>query len=588
MKRPLPLTACPAPSLDWSRPGVPAATAFEDIYFSTDGGLEESQAVFLKGCDLPNRWRNRLHSTIGELGFGSGLNFLSTWQSWDQSETGGHLHYVSVEKYPFSREELKHALHHWPELGPKTQSLIAQWPGRVKGLHRLRLAPDVTLTLIHDDIVPALNALDARIDSWFLDGFSPAKNPEMWSQDVMDALARLSHKENRLASFSVAGQVRQALAKAGFDVEKKPGFGRKRHRLEAKYAGKTPSSVALRNDQTHISPIIIGGGIAGASLAYALQRYGLSPILYEKDPQYLQAASGNPAALIKPRLDLQDRAESRFFLASFLYACEIFAQCNAITTRSIIHKSLSAKDTERFKKLVGQAALSSDHMTLSGNDLNLISSCVINPKTAITYLTRNIEIRTANITRYEKIDKTWNVFDSHNTCIGQGSHIILCAGADIRHFAKENDEPFRFSRGQLSWAKADKRLTRPVTYGGYALPLEDNILLGATHDRLGYKNPYLVNQKSDEYNFSAFRQTMGYDLKPSSRPSRASIRVTTANTLPRAGQTAEGIWILSGLGSRGFVFAPLLGDFIAAQILGLPSPLDRRLKQIFAPRTIKV
>ncbi len=582
MTCPAPLTAAPAPSLDWSRPGVPATTEFGDIYFSTDGGLQESQAVFLDGCDLPNRWRGKTHSTIGELGFGSGLNFLSTWQIWDQNKTGGHLHFVSVEKYPFSRVELEKALSHWPELAIKAKRLIAEWPGRVKGFHRLRVASDVTLTLIHDDILPALKALEAKIDSWFLDGFSPAKNPEMWTQDVMDALARLSHKDTRLASFSVAGHVREALAKAGFKVEKKTGFGRKRHRLEARFDEVKTDPI---NIQTVFSPIIIGGGIAGASLAYAFKRYGVSSTLFEKDIDYTHAASGNPSALIKPRLDLQDRPESRFFLSSFLYASQIFRQSKAVTSSAILHKSLSEKDRLRFKKLVKQAALPASHLTLSDDDLHLVSSLIIDPKIAREFLTQDVEIKRAEIARFEKIDQTWHVFDADNESLGQTTHLILCAGADIRDFPLEGLEPFRFSRGQLSWAKADKRLSRPTTYGGYALPIKNKILLGATHDRLVDKDPYILDPESDADNFTKFREAMGYDLIPDNQASRASIRVTTANTLPRAGATADGAWILSGLGSRGFVFAPLLGEFIASQIMGLPSPIDKAVRDILGLKT---
>ena len=316
MPAPIPLTQCEAPQLDWSRPGTPAATDFGDIYFSVDGGLEEAETVFLKACGLPAAWQNRRRFVIGELGFGSGLNFLAAWRMWDSTKpNAGRLHFISIEKYPFDAQQLKRALSAWPELETYSSQLIENWPSRVKGFHRLHFG-DVTLTLIHDDISNALDELDAKIDAWFLDGFSPAKNPDMWSAEIMQKLAKLSAAGASLGTFTVAGHVRQGLTEAGFQVEKNEGFGRKRHRLEARFPGETQDVPAIE------TPTIIGAGIAGASLVRAFARRGIIPNVIH-DPIH-KAASHNAAALIKPRLDLQDRPESRFFLASYLYALRVY------------------------------------------------------------------------------------------------------------------------------------------------------------------------------------------------------------------------------------------------------------------------
>jgi len=197
---------------------------------------------------------------------------------------------------------LRQALSHWPALKDKAARLIALWPGPVKGLHRLHLCAQVTLTIYIEDVDTALDQISTPIDSWFLDGFSPAKNPAMWSGEIMKKLAKLSHKNTRLSTFTVAGHVRHALSEAGFTISKEAGFGRKRHRLEAKFEGGPD-----RPQPQALSPLIIGGGIAGASLARAVNRAGLSARLIHDDPDMTFAASGNPAAMIKPRLDLQDR-----------------------------------------------------------------------------------------------------------------------------------------------------------------------------------------------------------------------------------------------------------------------------------------
>jgi len=330
MPPPIPLTLCPAPSLDWSLPGTPAATDFGDIYFSTDGGLAETRAVFLAGCGLPHAWIDQAVFTISELGFGSGLNFLACWQLWNATATAKQeLHFLSIEKFPFSQKDLKQALSVWPELAEFSDQLIKKWPGRAKGIHRIDFGR-VQLTLVHEDIDAALDQISGlKANTWFLDGFSPSKNSEMWSPSVLKRIGENSAPTARLASFSVAGAVRTGLEKAGYEVSKKPGFGRKRHRLEAVYI-KPIQQTAMRPDRV----LIVGAGIAGWSLARALKNRGIAFDLIDNDDH--PAASRNPAAVVKPRFDLQDRPESRFFLSSYLYALKCYDSAATLGTGILI------------------------------------------------------------------------------------------------------------------------------------------------------------------------------------------------------------------------------------------------------------
>jgi len=569
MSAPKALTQCEAPSLDWSRPDTPAARNFGDIYFSTDGGLEETRTVFLGGCGLPEAWQDETWQdkdiyTIGELGFGSGLNFLTTWQMWAQSapETS-RLHFISVEKYPFDAAQLEQALKTWTELEVYAAQLIAAWPQRVKGFHRLEFGR-VTLTLIHDDIAPALDALDAKIDAWFLDGFSPAKNPDMWSAQIMQKLAGLSADGARLATFTVAGAVRQALSKAGFEVEKKTGFGRKRHRLEARLI--TPTK-APKPQNSKPQPTIIGSGIGGASLARAFLRRGITPRIISRGNQ--QAASGNAAALIKPRLDLQDRPESRFFLASYLYALRAYRDTAGIISKGVTQFPKTEKEAQRFEKLVKQAPMSGEHLGDVDGAMSLPQALIISPKDILTEWTRGAEIITQDITDLDAMDGT----------------VFAAMGHGIRALMTSKDPELRFSRGQISWAKANDKITQAVSYGGYALPVNGKCLIGATHDRLDGRDPYAARPEDDARNFVQFENVMGYALKPDdSAQSRASVRVTTPNTLPMILNPHSGQYSLTGLGSRGFVFAPLLAEAIVSHWLDEPLPIDKKLWAQFGPR----
>ena len=547
MPPPQPLTQCDPPKLDWSRPGTPAAYDFGDIYFSTDGGIEETRTVFLEGCGLPKGWQNRDRFVIGELGFGSGLNFLTTWQLWQKTKTpNSRLHYVSIEKFPFEADELSKALSAWPELSNFTKQLISAWPGRVKGFHRLHFE-DVTLTLIHDDIGAALGALDASIDAWFLDGFSPSKNPDMWSTEIMHKLAKLSSLGARLASFTVAGVVRTALQEAGFETEKKKGFGRKRHRLEARFSG------LVKDKKLVISPTIIGAGIAGASLVKAFERRGIEPHVYH-DPLH-KAASHNAAAIVKPRFDLQDRPESRFFLASYLYAIQAYEDFSL--TQGVTHIPKNPEELSRFEKLTKQAPLPPSHLRMKDKTLFLERSLTIIPKIILD-----------NWLKIDRLkDQDWT----------KNKDIILAAGYGIKQILEDQNCALRYSRGQLSWAQAHADIDKPITYGGYVIPLGDEVLVGATHDRLTDRDPYELQANDDQQNFRGAKDFCGITLVKSKKPSRASVRVTTADTLPLISLLKDGRWLFTGLGSRGFVFAPLLAEALVSKICGDPMPVSKQL-----------
>lgn len=531
------------------------ASDFGDIYFSTDGGVEETRTVFLKGCGLPERWRDKSVFTIGELGFGSGLNFLAAWKLWlDTAAPEQRLHFVSVEKFPFDKAQLQKALTAWPELSALSEKLIAAWPGRVKGFHRLTFG-SVSLTLIHDDVAAALEGASGLLaDAWFLDGFSPNRNMAMWSPDILKKVGQLCAEDARLATFTVAGSVRKALIDAGFEVTKAPGFGRKRHRLEARHL----SAPHIRQPSVG-KFLIIGAGIAGRSLARSLAQRQIDFDLI--DNYRHPAASGNPAALVKPRLDLQDRPESRFFLSAYLHALQEY-ETHAVLSRGVRQIPKSEQDATRFEKLAENNPLGEGHLRWTGKALELDSALVIDPRKVFS----DHDIKDEDAETALKRDEY--------------RHIIIAAGYGIRDLLPALN--MRFSRGQLSWANG--HINRPVAYGGYALSCEGEILIGATHDRLGDGDPFALNPEDDTHNLQAYTDITGHSLTVSGRASRASVRVTSRDTLPVLAQLDATRWALTGLGSRGFTFAPLLAEALISQICGEVSPLERAVLTRFAPR----
>ncbi len=224
--------------LEFDMDGTPVSEAYGDVYHSAAGGYAQAQHVFLAGNGLPERWQGRAQFTILETGFGLGVNFLATWTAWkNDPHACGELHFVSLEKHPFSAADLAIAHAAWNGFSGLSAQLREQWPVLAPGAHRVCLNEGrVILELVFGDAVDTLPTLDAAVDAFYLDGFSPAKNPELWSPELCGSLARLARPEATLATWSVAGQVRQALANAGFAVKKRPGFANKRQMLVGQYS----------------------------------------------------------------------------------------------------------------------------------------------------------------------------------------------------------------------------------------------------------------------------------------------------------------------------------------------------------------
>ena len=242
--------ASPGPEpVQWLEDGSPHSPRFKDRYRSRTGGVAQALTVFVAACGLPQRWRGCEQFTVLETGFGLGLNFLATWAAWEaDAQRCERLHFVSVEAYPVAAADIVRNAQ-GPEL-PGTaepqlaarvpalaQELAQAWPSLQPGVQQLQFAAGrVCLTLALGDVQPMLAQLDCIADAVYLDGFSPALNPEMWSHDMLQALARHCRTGTMLASYSVALGVRESLKALGFSVCKRPGLPPTRHRLEALFS----------------------------------------------------------------------------------------------------------------------------------------------------------------------------------------------------------------------------------------------------------------------------------------------------------------------------------------------------------------
>lgn len=230
--------------LDWNA-AQPFSAEYQDIYFSTDNGLEETEYVFLQGNDLSNRWQHQdtKNFTIAETGFGTGLNFLCAAKLWlETAPSDAILHFISVEKHPLTLQDIASALQLWPDLAELSAPLLAQYMMLIDAQSILLYEGRVQLTLLIGDATEQFSQITQQADAWFLDGFSPAKNPEMWKPALFEQMARHSNTAATFATFTSAGIVRRGLIAAGFTVNKRAGFGKKREMIYGKLAGATHGS----------------------------------------------------------------------------------------------------------------------------------------------------------------------------------------------------------------------------------------------------------------------------------------------------------------------------------------------------------
>ncbi|MFA7262944.1 MAG: FAD-dependent 5-carboxymethylaminomethyl-2-thiouridine(34) oxidoreductase MnmC [Caulobacter sp.] len=569
------------PALVWGDDGLPRSGRFGDVYFSSDDGLAETRAVFLAGCGLPQTWTGRDRFVVGELGFGTGLNIAALLDLWARhGPPEGRLHIFSVEAFPVTREDAARALARWPELADAAAPLLAGWPGRAAGFHRLE-PPGlrVTLDLAVMEVEEALRQWRGRADAWFLDGFAPSTNAGMWRQAVLDLVAARSAPGARAATFTVAGAVRRGLEAAGFTVAKQPGYGRKRERLEADLPGSPEHDGAPR------TVAILGAGVAGASLARAFRALGVTPTLIDARGAGA-GASGNPAGLVSPRIDAGLGPAAALHAQAFARAIDLYAaEPRAVIARGALQLEAAPRDAARFDTVAASdifevgalGRLTPDQTTArlgeaAPGGLDIRDAVVVRPAALLAAWTGPVTIGAA--ARIEPRGDRQAILDKDGEVLCLADIVCVAAGHASATFAP--DLTLRPIRGQASWTTGPEPASA-VSKGGYVIPTADGgVLFGATFDR--DRTDEATLEADQARNRALLAETLpALARRIADRPlaGRASIRAATRDHLPLAGPVpgAPGLFILAGLGSRGFCTAPLLAEHVAALALGAPSPL---------------
>ncbi|HTQ76299.1 MAG TPA: bifunctional tRNA (5-methylaminomethyl-2-thiouridine)(34)-methyltransferase MnmD/FAD-dependent 5-carboxymethylaminomethyl-2-thiouridine(34) oxidoreductase MnmC [Burkholderiales bacterium] len=578
--------------------GIPYSETYGDVYHSSGGGPEQARHVFLAGNGLPERWRGRNGFTVVETGFGLGHNFLATCAALLEDALAPRLHYVSVEKHPFEKRDLATALARYPDL-PLASDLLARWPLPLPGFHRLHLARGrVTLTLLFGDAQDLLPQLEASADGFYLDGFSPDKNPEMWSPAIAKELARLAAPGATLATWTVAGAVRAALGEAGFAVAKRPGFGPKREMLAGTFQGPPKAAAAPR--ERHAA--VVGAGIAGTSCAERLAARGWEVTLIERRSAPAQEASGNPVGLLRPPLHLEDTALARLSRAALGYAFRHFAglegEARALPWKEsgVLRLARDKRQMERFEQAAAafpaefaRCVDAAEAARIAGRAVRgpgvwLASSGWVSPPELCAGQVQSDRIRrvfSSEALRLVASGSEWRIEGKQGT-LAQAPHVIVAAAGNANALLPHAPLPLTPVRGQISFAPRSGRLDVPVGGDGFVAPTDAGFVLGATFQLDDPEpSPRAADHAANLARAESLLPGFAEGLDPTRLAGRVAFRATTPDRLPIYGELPwrPGVHAALGLGANGLLWAPLCAEWLASRLEGEPWPIERELAE---------
>ncbi len=614
--------------IEWDEQGQPLSKSFGDVYFSKANGLEETRHVFLQHNQLTDRWQHLSENSffvIGETGFGSGLNFLAAWDLWLKTAPAtAQLHFVSVEKFPLHKQDLQKALALWPELEFLSAQLIDAYPcfvGKIDSktpsqpppsqgeeqppplgrgglgwghaFHRLSFMQGrIKLTLIIDDAAEGFTKLLAsshplfmragfKVDAWFLDGFAPAKNPEMWSDALFSVLANLSHWDTTATTFSAAALVKNGLKNAGFSVEKVAGFGRKREMVKAKFTAEllTPDTTQYEfkgsfspypipwtisdspSEFQEKTVTIIGGGISGCHTARALAERGWQVTLIERHQDLAQEASGNPQGSLYAKLSMLDEPQAAFNLHALQFALHHYANIwpkigqqsgslqlayNAAETKlhqDLIQRFAHADELVQF--VTAEQASKIAGITLQYAGLYFPKSGWINSKKLCKLLTNHSKINIkydSQAIEIKRINNLWRVHLETGAEI-ESDVVVLANAHDAARFELTQHLPFNRIRGQVTYLPEPENLPLKtvVSSAGYISPADNNqVCIGATFNlRDTDPNPRIEDHQTNLNNLKLYSPDIAahwQDIEIEKLNGRVAFRCSLPDYLPAVGQ----------------------------------------------------
>lgn len=626
----------------WEEDGTPRSTLFDDVYRSQsaygkgDRGLAQSRGVFLQGCGLwpasrqPTAWCGQHQWHVLETGFGLGLNFLATWLAWQQDpQRPERLFFTSIEAWPVSASDIVKSAAAFEELQPLARTLAQAWRGLLPGMHRLVFEGGrVQLSLCIGPIEKMLRDIDVAADSVYLDGFSPAVNPQMWSLETLKAISRLCRKGTRVASWCVKRQVREDLAQCGFEVIRADGVPPKAQRLQATFNPQwAPRSRLRMAPAVNRQVLVLGAGLSGSAIACSLARRGWQVTVLDAGAGPGAGASGLPAGLTVPHVSPDDSILSRItragVRATLQRSAELLESGQDWDLTGVLEHRVEGKrnlptgdhwpaqghewSTPALAHQIALAGLPPQApalwhaMAAWVRPLQLVKAQLQTPGVTVRW--------NSQVSRLERMASgDWRVLDGNGQVLGEAPLVVIAGGFHSLALlqtltglhADKPPIPLNPLRGQISFGPtsalptAARQLCPPFPVNGHGsfihgVPMSDRQpgwFIGSTFERHCEQAPvraqdHAANRERLATLLPALGRTMAAEFEPAHVQGWAGLRCTLPDRLPATGPVDSerwpGLWVSAGMGARGISLSVLAGELTAAWLENEPLPLQSSL-----------
>jgi tRNA 5-methylaminomethyl-2-thiouridine biosynthesis bifunctional protein len=511
---------------------------------------------------------------------------------------------LSVEKHPFRVDDLARLHAQWPQFSALSQELLANWPVLTPGFHRIALdGGRVQLTLMLGDAADCLSQIEAGVDAFYLDGFAPDRNADLWQPGLFETLARLARSGAMAATYTVAAPVRQGLTQAGFACEKRAGYGRKRHCLSARFAGRSQWDAPAVPQ--HV--VVVGAGVAGSAAAHALAQRGIGVTVLERAAAPAQAASGNPVGVFRPLIARDDNYAARLTRAAFLLDLRAWATLQGIewarcgVLHLVKHADAAAKQQQALAATAPPAAYArwvelDEARKLANWPVAMpgvfypSAGWVVPASLCRAWLDHPlIQLRTGcEVARLQPVANGWQLLDRDGGVLAEADAVVLANARDALERLPGQVWPLNTVRGQITQLPSASlpEIGRVIAREGYVAPGAGQLLVGATYEHDDDDTtPRAASDLANLARLEAILPGAGERLAGAALSGRASLRATLPDRLPIVGAVDDyaGVYVAAGYASRGVVWAGLLGEALADRISGQPLPLEAELMRAIAP-----
>ena len=561
------------------------------------GDIDECEHVFIDENNLKNRFRDlspNSNFSIGEIGFGIGLNFLITCKAWlKYTEHNQVLEFYSFDKYIFALEDFNEFISSSSELKEYSEQLIKYYPKNIKGIQKISLFDGrISLNLIIGDISDTQEYIKSMtyIDAWFLDGFSPSKNPDLWSKELINSIGNTSYESSTISTYTSSGLVKRNLIDSGFAVRRTKGFAGKRHMLKGDALSKVSSKQSYSKKVA-----VIGSGITGCILSYLLAQKGIEVDLYEQSDSICAGASSHELLVTYPRLSAHDSAYGRFNLLSYVYATNFYENLKTQSWKKtgvliLNHDEDTARrqkallerrsDGKIYRHLNYAEASELSGIEVKYDGLHFKDAGYVLPNELCGFLTGSEKINVFTNSKIENlsgdgIKKTFTIRDEHF----EYDDVCLCTGSDSSELM--NIDGFSTKRGQVSHLESSGKISHinlPICAKGYISPEVSNLhIVGSSYS--DHKHTDLT-QEEHLSNLKKLQTILDEDVKVKS--GKVGLRAISKDHMPMVGKK-DGIFLNTCHGSRASVSAPICAEIISNLITEDAPPLQSRELKALCP-----